>query len=140
MTGKLAGWLRGVVQRRRAERELDEELRFHVEMETRANMDRGMTPREARRVALRDLGGVEQTREAVRDERAGAADWIARDLAHAARALGRSPGFTATVVAALAIGIGGTTLVFSVVEALVIRDLPYADAEHLVVLGPDVPN
>jgi len=140
MFAKFVAYLKAITTRKRVEQELDEELKFHVEMETQANAARGLAPAEARRVALRDLAGVEQTREAVRDLRASPLDWIGRDLAHAARALGRSPGFTATVVAALAIGIGGTTLVFSVVEALVIRTLPYGDPERLVVVGPFVPD
>jgi hypothetical protein len=134
LTARVMGW----TGRARAERELDEELRDHVERETQSNLERGLPPGEARRAALRDLGGIDQTREAVRDERAGPADWLLRDLTHAARALGRSPGFTATIIATLAIGIGGTTLVFSVVEALVIRALPYADPDHLVVVASPV--
>ncbi len=140
MVARLVARVKALGGRRRAERELDEELRFHLEMETRLNIDRGLSPAAARTAALRDLGGLDQTREAVRDERAGPADWILRDLVHAARALRRSPGFTVTVVAALAIGIGGTTLVFSVVEALVIRELPYGDPAHLVVLDSFVPD
>jgi len=138
MFAKGVAYLKAVAARRRAERELEEELRFHVEMETRANVERGMPLAEARRVALRDFAGLEQTREVVREQRATPVDWIGRDLAHTARALRRSPGFAATVVAALAIGIGGTTLVFSVVEALVIRRLPYADPDHLFVVQPFV--
>jgi len=70
MFGRLLAILRGLVTRRRAERELDEELRFHIEMETQANTAEGMSAAEARRVALRDLGGVTQTTESVRGVRA----------------------------------------------------------------------
>lgn len=70
MFAKAVAYLKAMATRRRAERELGEELQFHVDMETQANVERGMTQAEARRVALRDLAGLEQTREAVRDQRA----------------------------------------------------------------------
>ena len=80
MTAKFVAYMKALLGRRRAHRELDEELRFHVQMETQANIERGMSPRAARREALVALGGVEQTREAVRDVRGTVFDSVGQDL------------------------------------------------------------
>lgn len=99
--------------------ELDEELQFHVEQSTQANMAAGMTLQEARRQALITLGGVERTREETHEQRPG---WllgtVLQDVRYALRGFRRNPIFTITIIATLGLGIGTTTAVFSVVVAL----------------------
>jgi len=104
MFNQLKAVVRGLLNRRRTETELDEELGFHVEMETRANIDAGMSPAEARRVALRDLGGVTQITEADREARATFLDSIAHDVTFALRQMRRSPGVTIAALLTLALG------------------------------------
>ena len=123
--------VRGLVQRRRAEREMDEELRFHVEMEIESNIARGLSPAEARRVALRDLGGVVQTKEAIRDVRALPVESMAQDARHALRVLAARPGFAMAVVGMLALAVGITTAMFTVVDALILRPVPFKDPDQL---------
>src|SRR5512132_415895 len=100
-------------QRNEVERALDEELRAYVELLIAEKRAHGMTPEEARRAALIDAGGVEQTKEEVRDVRAGARlDALRADLRHTMRGLRRAPGFTLAVVCTLAIGIGLNSSLF----------------------------
>jgi predicted permease len=132
MLARLLAHMKGLLRRNQVEAEVDEELRFHLEMEVQANIDRGMRPDEARRVALRDLGGVTQTKEAVRDLRTIWLDSTWRDLRYALRRLRREPGFAATAILTLALGISATTAIFSVVDTALFRPLPYKDADRLV--------
>lgn len=134
MFPRVAAFLRSVLARRRAESELDEELRLHVEMETQANIERGMPPGEARRIALRDLGGVEQTREAVRDVRRWNLDAVWQGLRYCVRVYRRRPVATALSLLTLTLAMGTTTGVFSVVSALLLKPLPFRAAERLVEL------
>jgi hypothetical protein len=90
MLTRLLAYGKGLLRRKTIDGEVDEELAFHVEMETRANLERGMTSAEARRIALRDFGGVPQTREAVRTVRATFLDGIWQDARFALRAFRRS--------------------------------------------------
>lgn len=122
--------IRELRQRRRANREVDEELRFHIEMEIQANIARGLSPIEARRQALADLGGVAQTKEAVREVRASWIDSVAQDVRFAVRVLHRGgTGWAAVAMLALAIGI--TTAMFTVVDALLLRPAPFENPEQL---------
>jgi putative ABC transport system permease protein len=99
MLTRLLAYVKGLVRRGAIDTEVDEELGFHVEMETRANIARGMKPTEARRVALRDLGGVTQTREATREvRRLPWFDTLSRDVRHALRSLRRNPAFSVVTV------------------------------------------
>jgi predicted permease len=116
--------------------EADEELQFHVEQVAQANLAAGMTPEEAQRQALIEFGGVERTRERCYEERPGW--WIGtvmQDVRYALRGFRRNPAFTVTVIATLALGIGATTAVFSVVDRILFRSLPYAHDDRLVSVG-----
>ena len=123
--------LRSLRQRRAVAREMDDELRFHLEMETQSNIDSGMTASEARRRALRDLGGVDQTKEAIRDVRATWVDSVWQDIRYAWRGLRRQPGAGAAAVGMLALGIGLTTAMFTLVDALILRPAPFNDPDQL---------
>jgi putative ABC transport system permease protein len=116
-----------------AERELDDELRFHIEREIRDNIVGGMPATEARRRALVAFGSVERMKEEVRDVRgARILDDAARDVVVAMRGFGRQPVFLATVLLTLAIGIGGNVAMFGILEAVLFRPLPYAAPDRLV--------
>jgi putative ABC transport system permease protein len=116
-----------------SEREIDEELRFHVEMETDALVRQGVDRREARHRALVAFGGEDRFREETRGARA--TGWLEdglRDARYAARALRHSPGFALSALATLALGIGATAGVYGVVRGVVLAPLPYPEPEELV--------
>ncbi len=117
--------------------ELDEEIRLHVELETEDLMrTRGLSRDDARRQAMVGFGGVERYREAQRDARG--VRWmeqIAQDLKYAARSLRMSPGFVVTSVLTIALGIGVTTTVYSVVNRLILHPLPFANEDRVVLLA-----
>jgi hypothetical protein len=116
--------------------ELDEELQFHLERAIAANISAGMTPVEARRQALIEFGGVERAREQCHEQRPG---WwmrtVAQDVHYALRGFRRNPVFTIAVIVTLALGIGATTAVFTVVDRILFRSLPYAHDDRLVSVG-----
>ena len=117
-------WLRmrALASRSRAERDLDEELSFHLEMEARKARLAGLPEGDAGRRARVNFGGVDQTRERCRDVRGlGWLESLARDLRYGLRVLLRSPAFTAAAVLSLAVGIGATTAIFSLVDAVLLR-------------------
>lgn len=127
--------LQALVCRTRAERELAEELRVHVDMETEANLARGFDIEEARRRALLAVGGVERVKEEVRDARSwGLLEDMVVDLRYAVRRLRREPGFSVPVIATLSLGIGVTVAVFGLANAVLLRPLPYPEADRLVAI------
>lgn len=128
--------LKALVRRGQLERQLEEDIRFHIEMETEKNVRAGMTVEEARRAAERAFGRVEDTKESVRDERGvGMIENLMRETRFALRRLRRRPTFTAVVVITLGLGIGATTSIFSVVKSVLLDPLPYPNGERLVLLG-----
>lgn len=137
MFTRIATSIRGWLQRRRVSRELDDELAFHVEMETRANLERDLLPAEARRRALRDLGGIAQTREAVRDVRVIWVESLWQDIRYGVRGLRRAPLFAASVALTIGIGLGILCSAFAVVNAYVLRPFPVHDPYSLYEFGRD---
>jgi putative ABC transport system permease protein len=121
---------------RRIPSEMDEELQFHLEQSTKARIAAGMSPAEARQQAIIEFGAVERTREQCYEQRPG---WwmgtVAQDVRYALRGFRRNPMFTVTVLATLTLGIGATTAVFSVVDRILFRALPYAHDDRLVSVG-----
>ncbi len=121
---------------RRTHREVDEELEFHLARQVEANVAAGMPADEARRQAGIAFGGVERAREQCREERPEYFfETLLQDVRYALRGFRRSPVFTITVVVTLMLGIGATTAVFSVVDRILFRALPYAHADRLVSVG-----
>src|SRR5437764_12001458 len=128
--------LRTLFQRNRVERELEEEFQFHLEQRIELEIARGLSPEEARFVALRAMDGVEQHKEECRDtRRVNYIDDLLRDLRYAGSNLRRSPGFATLAVLIMALGIGATTAVFSVVNAVLLRPLSYRDPDRIVTLS-----
>ena len=121
------------------ERDLDDELRAYVDGLAATYERRGLTPGEAKRAALIEVEGLEQVKERVRDIRIGSAlEAALRDARYGARVLWRSPGYSAVVIATIALGIGVNAAIFSVVYAVLWRSLPYPDASRLVVVEADM--
>lgn len=117
------------------DRRYSDEMRFHIEMATEANERSGMSRDEARRAALAAFGGAERWREESRDEvRSRPLEELVHDARYAVRSLRNAPAFTAAAVATLAISVGATTSIFSVVDAVLLRGLPYPHADRIVAL------
>ena len=131
MIAQLTNWLR----RKKLESGLDRELRYHLDRRIIDLERSGLPTEEARRQALLELGGVTQVQEEVRDI------WLSRwlrdfvyDLRFSARSFFRSPSFTATIVLSLALGIGATTALYSLIDQIVLRALPVDHSERLVLI------
>jgi hypothetical protein len=127
--------LRSLLLGNRVEAELDEEFQFHLEREIQKNIAAGLTSSEAQRKARRDLE-VEQQKELCREMRGTLfIENFFRDIRYAVRTFAQSPGFSVIVILTLALGIGANTVIFSLVDATILRPLPYPGADRIVALS-----
>src|SRR5262249_12538292 len=117
-------------------REITDELQFHIDMRVEENIRRGMSPDEARRDAERSFGNLTQIKEQGYDVRGGRRlETVWQDLGYGARVLVKNPLFTLIAILTLALGIGASVAVFSVVNSILIRSLPYKDSDRLVIIS-----
>ncbi len=125
--------LRGLFLKRKLEDELADEIQSHLEMQIEDHLRQGMNPNEARHLALRKFGGVDQVKETYRERRSlPSVETFIRDLRYGLRMLRRSPGMTAVAILSLALGIGANTALFSAVDAVLLKTLPVEEPEQLV--------
>src|SRR5918912_4369086 len=135
MTGRLWRRLRALLRKGALDSELDTELRYHLERQVAQYVSEGMTPEEARRAALRDFGGVTQSKERCREARGvRPLEDLRQDIVYGLRVLRRNPVFSLVAVVTLALGIGANTALFSITNAVVFRPMPFPEPERLLML------
>ena len=124
-----------IFKQQRVDEELDSELQAYVELQAAEKVRSGMAPEEAGRRAQGEVGGLEQVKQGVRDARAGAAmETVIQDLRYAIRTLARNTGFSTVIVLTLALAIGANTAIFSIVNGVLLKPLPYPDPDRLLML------
>jgi putative ABC transport system permease protein len=128
-------WWKSLFPKRASDAQMNSELRFHIEELTEANIAAGMTPAEARRRAVLEFGGHEQVKEELRDVyRIRLLDATTSNLKSAFRFIRKSPTFSATVILTLALAIGANSAVFSAIDAIILKPLPFPDADQLTLV------
>jgi predicted permease len=133
--------LRSLFSRGKVEQELDEEMRYHLERQVEQELAAGKNPENARYAALRSIKDIEQRKEECRDMRGvHVIEALFHDIRHGVRTLRRSPGFASVALLTLALGVGATTAIFSVVYGVLLRPLPYKNPSRLIVLNETTPK
>ena len=133
-------WLRRLFSRKRLERDLVKDLRFHFESQVADKVQAGASEPEARRLTRLEFGGIEQIKESCRESRGTMfLDLFLQDIRYGLRQLRKAPAFTVTTVMTLALGIGATTAIFAFVNALLIKPLPYKNPDRLAHLYEAIP-
>jgi putative ABC transport system permease protein len=133
-------WLRSLLCWEKVEEELDEELRYHLEQKIQANLAKGMSAEEARHAALREFGGVEQSKEACRDKRkASFLRDMVQDIRYGLRMLRKAPGFASAAILTLGLGIGANTAIFSLADVIIRRPISLPQLDRLVSVSEYAP-
>src|SRR5262244_2270712 len=133
--------LYGLLRKDRIEQEMDDEMRFHLLMRTRENIERGMRPDEAEREARRRFGNAGRIKDLARDIKGGGfMETLLQDLRYGARMLLKNPGFTLIAVITLALGIGANTAILSVADKLLLRQLPVKNPSRLALISAESVN
>src|SRR2546422_11197745 len=134
-------WWKYLFRKDALDAQLEKELRFHIEKLTNDNVAAGMTPEEARRRAVLEFGGREQIKEELRDVyRVRVIESTLTNLKSAFRFIRKSPTFSATVILTLALGIGANSAVFSAIDAILLKPLPFPDADQLMRVDQHYPK
>ncbi|HVV46944.1 MAG TPA: ABC transporter permease, partial [Bryobacteraceae bacterium] len=137
---KIRVQLRALFRRDQMERELDEEFQYHLDQQTQVELAAGKTAEDAARSAVRALGGITQKKEECREmRRIGVLESIFQDLRYALRSAARTPAFTATAVFTLALGMGASLAILSVIDSVLLRPLPFPEPDRLAVVYATVP-
>ncbi|MBA3883444.1 MAG: ABC transporter permease [Chthoniobacterales bacterium] len=141
LLSRIASLFRNTTRKKEVERDLSEEVSSYVELLTQANMREGLSETDARRAALLELGGAEQVKEQVRDVRMGHfLETRLQDLRFAFRTLRKSPAFSLTVALVLALGLGSTALMFTIVNSVLLKGPPFPQADRLYMLWQQIPQ
>src|SRR6478672_2745411 len=141
LPSRLGCFFRNLTRRRKVEHDLADELRSYVELSTDRKVTQGLNERDARREALVELGGKEQVKELVRDVRLGHfLETRMQDVRFAFRTLRKAPVFSLTVALVLALGIGSTALMFTIVNSVLLKGPPYPEANRLFLLWQNIPE